>query len=173
MTTFWISDTHFGHASILRLCGRKFTDVAEQDACMIANWNGIVRPTDVVWHLGDFAYKCKNPASVFSRLQGQKHLVIGNHDHDDVKYLDGWKSVSQMAETKVDGIRIVMCHYAMRVWNASHHGSLHFYGHSHGNLPGDRQSLDVGVDVWDFRPVRLEEIQERLATLPERGGRRP
>jgi calcineurin-like phosphoesterase family protein len=77
-----------------------------------------------------------------------------------------------MAEVKVDGIRIVMLHYSMRVWPASHYGALHFYGHSHGNLLGDRQSLDVGVDCWDFRPVRLEEIQQRLLTLPERHGRR-
>jgi calcineurin-like phosphoesterase family protein len=54
------------------------------------------------------------------------------------------------------------------VWNASHHGALHFYGHSHGNLPGDSQSLDVGVDCWDFRPASLAEIRARLATLPTR-----
>jgi hypothetical protein len=38
--------------------------------------------------------------------------------------------------------------------------------HSHGGLAGDSQSLDVGVDCWDFRPVTLREIKERLATMP-------
>jgi calcineurin-like phosphoesterase family protein len=50
-------------------------------------------------------------------------------------------------------IQVVLCHYAMRVWRNAHHGALHFYGHSHGNLPGDAQSLDVGVDCWDFAPA--------------------
>ena len=30
---------------------------------------------------------------------------------------------------------VVLCHYAMRVWDRSHYGSWHLYGHSHGNLP--------------------------------------
>ena len=62
--------------------------------------------------------------------------------------------------------RVVLLHYAMKVWPRSHRGALHFYGHSHGTLPGDSQSVDVGVDCWDFRPVRLDEIRRRLATLP-------
>jgi hypothetical protein len=33
------------------------------------------------------------------------------------------------------GQPIVLCHYAMRVWNRSHHGAWHLYGHSRGNLP--------------------------------------
>jgi calcineurin-like phosphoesterase family protein len=173
MTVWFTSDSHFGHANIIKHTNRPFTSVASMDAHMIAQWNGVVRPTkDEVWHLGDFAFRStENPGEYLSRLNGIKRLVHGNHDSDEVKKLPGWASSQPMAEIKVNGIRIVLLHYAMKVWNASHHGSLHFYGHSHGNLPGDRQSCDVGVDAWDFRPVRLEEIQERLLTLPERGGR--
>jgi hypothetical protein len=29
----------------------------------------------------------------------------------------------------------VLCHYAMRVWNRSHHGAWHLYGHSQGESP--------------------------------------
>jgi len=41
---------------------------------------------------------------------------------------------------------IVLCHYSLRVWDRSHYGSWHLYGHSHGNLPPLENSLDVGVD---------------------------
>lgn len=78
-----------------------------------------------------------------------------------------WASSQAYAEV-VEGDRLVLLHYAMRVWNRSGRGSLHLYGHSHGNLPGDRQSCDVGVDVFGFRPVSLAEIKHHLATLPER-----
>ena len=30
---------------------------------------------------------------------------------------------------------IVLCHYAMRVWQKSHYGAWMLYGHSHGTLP--------------------------------------
>jgi uncharacterized protein len=55
---------------------------------------------------------------------------------------------------------VVICHYAMRVWNRSHHGAWHRYGHSHGNLPDTPTSLsmDVGVDTHDFRRWRFDEI---------------
>ena len=46
-------------------------------------------------------------------------------------------------------------------------GALHVYGHSHGKLPGNNVSLDVGVDCWNLRPVTLSEIRARLAMLPD------
>lgn len=51
----------------------------------------------------------------------------------------------------------------MRVWNGSHHGSIMLYGHSHGNLPGNNQSTDVGVDCWDYSPCSLDQVVERLS----------
>lgn len=62
---------------------------------------------------------------------------------------------------------IVLCHYAMRVWKNSHHGSWQLYGHSHSMLPElpELLSFDVGVDVpeWDFYPVSIEQIKEKMA----------
>ena len=173
MKNWFTSDSHFGHTNIITHCDRPFTSVEEQDATLIANWNALVRPNDDIWHLGDFAFRnSKAAASYLARLNGRKHLIWGNHDSDETRGLSGWASSQPMKEIKADGIRITLLHYAMRVWPASHHGAIHLYGHSHGALPGDRQSLDVGVDVWDFRPVTLPEIQVRLASLPERRGRR-
>jgi calcineurin-like phosphoesterase family protein len=171
MTFLFTADTHFCHSAILGHCQRPFSSSEEMDDVMIRNWNAIVQPKDDVWHLGDFAFGSTEAADrILRHLHGRKHLIWGNHDKGAVRELPQWTTSQPMAEVKVEGVRIVLLHYAMRVWNASHHGGLHLYGHSHGALPGDRQSCDVGVDAWDFRPVTLKEIQERLATLPERGG---
>lgn len=64
----------------------------------------------------------------------------------------------------------LLLHYRMRVWNRAHHGALHFFGHSHGSLPGDRQSCDVGIDnpASGYAPWMLEEILLHLEGLPER-----
>ncbi|MGD5596738.1 hypothetical protein QUT21_22695, partial [Xanthomonas citri pv. citri] len=40
------------------------------------------------------------------------------------------------------------------------------YGHSHGRLPGNSQSMDIGVDVFGWAPLRLNQIKAHLATLP-------
>jgi calcineurin-like phosphoesterase family protein len=167
MAVWFTADHHFGHARILELAHRPFDSVEDMDATMIARWNERVAPGDLVYHLGDFAFADHTP--YLARLKGQKRLVVGNHDWTArVKKAEGWSTVDHLLHIKVDDTPIVLCHYGLRVWNGSHHGALHFYGHSHGNLPGDTQSLDVGVDCWDFRPIGLDEIRARLVTLPTR-----
>ena len=56
---------------------------------------------------------------------------------------------------------VVLCHYALKVWNASHWGTYHLYGHSHGMLPDDpkSRSFDVGVDCHNFYPLAYEEMK--------------
>lgn len=167
--TWFVSDTHFGHANIIKHCARPFSTAGEMDAAMVAQWNGVVQPDDDVWHLGDFAFRSAAATeSYLRRLNGRKHLVWGNHDSEASRAAPGWASSQAYAEVTVGGQRLVLLHYAMRVWPGSRRGALHFYGHSHGKLPGDRMSCDVGVDVWGFRPVGLDEIRQYLARLPER-----
>ena len=173
--TWFTSDTHFGHANIIRHCNRPFGSVQEMDACLVVAWNGVVQPQDEVWHLGDFAFRsARSPEDYLRRLHGRKNLVHGNHDTDACRTSAGWASSQSIAEIAVEGVRLVLLHYALRVWPGDRRGALHLYGHSHGDLPGDQQSLDVGVDAWGFRPVSLEEIRARMAKLPEHasGGRR-
>jgi calcineurin-like phosphoesterase family protein len=167
MKTHFTADNHFGHESIITLSARPFATVDEMDEAMIANWNAIVAKGDNVWHVGDFARRIdvKRKHSIFSRLNGSKHLVAGNHDNNDTLKL-AWASIGQIREITVDGQRLVLCHYGMRTWPGSRRGALHLYGHSHGTLPGNAQRLDVGVDCWAFRPVTLPEIRAKLEIEP-------
>lgn len=108
-----------------------------------------------------------DPDAILRRLNGRKHLIFGNHDGQPTRHSQEWSSRGNYREIKLGSQHIVMSHYAMRVWNRSHRGSIMLYGHSHGSLPGNSQSLDVGVDAgWDYRPITLDEIQKRLKTLP-------
>nr|MDJ0948647.1 metallophosphoesterase family protein [Alphaproteobacteria bacterium] len=167
MSKIWLtSDTHFGHAGIIRISDRPFRDVGEMDRALIANWNAVVRPEDEVWHLGDFWHKGERaPGHYLARLNGRKHLVFGNHD-GETSQATQWESVQDYKELVVDGQRLVLFHYGLRVWHGCKRGSWMLYGHSHGGLPGNSQSLDVGVDCWNYLPVDLAQIRARLATLP-------
>ena len=164
MTIWFISDTHFGHRKIIEYCNRPFKDVGHMDEVMIANWNNKVGQNDIVYHLGDFALN-KDPEKYLRRLNGQKFLIRGNHDKRP-RVDHGWANIWDYRELRHEKQNIVLCHYAMRVWNKSHHGAIMLYGHSHGNLPGTDQSLDVGVDCWNYSPTSLEDIKRRLKTLP-------
>ena len=130
---------------------------------MLARWNAVVTPADEVWHLGDFAVGRKvDAAGLLAALNGTKHLVTGNNDPDAVTSSPGWASVQTYAERTVDGTALVLCHYAFRSWRdmgrSGGRGTLNLHGHSHGRLSRLRRQFDVGVDVWDFRPVTLAQI---------------
>ena len=162
--TWFTADLHLGHASIIGLCGRPFADVTYMDAAILDNWNARVQPGDDVYVVGDFCWSGpETTAHTLRKLRGRKHLVHGNHDRQAVRGLKCWASSSPLMEIQVEGQRIVLCHYALRTWRGVHRGALHMYGHSHGALAGiPGRSCDVGVDCWDFRPVSLDEIRERL-----------
>ncbi len=171
MANWYISDPHFGHDRIIDLCKRPFNAVREMDDAIVGNIAAAVAPDDDLWIVGDFGFgeTAQQPGyleAIFERLPGRKHLVIGNHDGKRVLKLP-WESRQLMAEIREDGAHVVLCHYPMITWRHARHGALQLFGHVHERWLGSRNSVNVGVDVWDFRPVRLDEIRARAATLPE------
>ncbi|MFC0407507.1 metallophosphoesterase family protein [Roseomonas elaeocarpi] len=163
MTVFFTADTHFGHGGARGLYRRPFNSVAEMDEAMTARWNERVGPDDEVWHLGDFALNLRSEAMQrrLDALHGRKHLITGNNDGAATLSLGGWHSVQSYAEITLDGLGLVLCHYAFRSWRNMHRGWRNLHGHSHGALKPLTRQTDVGVDVWDFRPVTLAEITTR------------
>jgi calcineurin-like phosphoesterase family protein len=158
------ADTHFGHTNIIRFCGRPFKDSYHMDEALVENWNRVVEPDQTVFHLGDFAFKAgqSRTAVLHARLNGEIILICGNHDNAATERL--FDEVHDLAEVSVEGQRIVLCHYSMRVWPTSHHGSWQLYGHSHGTLPPaeNAKALDIGVDSWDYTPVRFDQIAKAM-----------
>ena len=171
---WFTADTHFGHENIIRYCNRPFADASEMDNELIQNWNGRVGHEDVIYHLGDVTLQeigfCAN---ILRRLNGKIRIIPGSHD---------WRWLEGFCDVKIQGasghvvevlpplvslefdrddkypLVIVLCHYAMRVWDRSHYGSWHLYGHSHGNLMPIGKSYDVGIDPNEFVPLNLEEL---------------
>jgi calcineurin-like phosphoesterase family protein len=170
MATFMISDTHFGHAALIRMlpASRPFADVSEMDNVMRDAWNATVRPDDTVIHLGDFAHR-HDPAKLpklFASLNGYKHLIKGNHDDNKHTLALPWASVRDVAFTSIDSQYCVLNHYPWRTWPRIRRGALMLYGHTHGRMAGNVRSCDIGVDVMGFAPVRLSQIKAHMATLP-------
>ncbi len=164
---YFTGDTHFGHKNIIKFTNRPFKDVGQMDEQLISNWNKVVGPNDSVYHLGDFSLgsisACRN---ILDRLNGKIFLIKGNHEKTAVACTNRFEWVKDYHEmylpTGGKKQMVVLCHYAMRVWNASHHGAWQLYGHSHGTLPDDPNllSIDVGVDCHDYKPISVAQIQK-------------
>lgn len=173
--TFFTADTHYGHSNILKYCNRDFKDIQMHDETLISNFNNKVSSNDDVFHLGDVCFGDENACvDLLNKLNGNIFIIFGNHDRSlrrlarnpqkyglrsNVRFLGDYCEVKNR-KSKL-GNDITLAHYAMRVWNKSHHGAWMLYGHSHGSLPDDpsARSIDVGVDCHNYTPIEYKEIE--------------
>lgn len=173
--TYFTSDPHFGHANVIRYCGRPFANADEMDEALVKNWNAVVGKEDSVYLLGDVTFRNKAKTLVLLyRLNGKIFLIRGNHDTDVLKEpcVQRFEWVKDMYLLRVQDAEaprgfqpIVLCHYPLRTWNLMGHGSWNLHGHCHGSLPPDPNSriMDVGVDCTGYAPISYEEVKAFMA----------
>ena len=167
---YFISDPHFGHENILKMCQRPFESVEEMNEAMIDAWNQRVTGNDTVFILGDLFYRCPDPEPILQRLKGKKRLIIGNHDSswmDKVDLSRYFVSVDPFLEI-TDGVRaITLCHYPLLTWKHKLRTYM-VHGHIHNDTTSDffpllvarERVLNAGVEVNGYRPVTFEELQQ-------------
>lgn len=168
---WFTADPHYGHDRIINLSHRPFADASAMNARMLAECRDRIQPDDDLWILGDFigarttGAQRREIRTIYHALPGRKHLVRGNHDETWVCDLP-WCSIADTADILVDGRRLFMCHYPMLTWPGARRGGLQLFGHVHAGWQGSRNSINVGVDVWDYRPASLSDIERRATSLP-------
>jgi len=158
---FFTADEHYDHENIIKYCNRPFTSVYGMQEILIANHNRVVTKYDITVHAGDFSFTEECAKKIIPRLNGNHIFVIGSHD----KWLKN--TAKQIWEKKIEGVHVVVCHYAMRTWTKSHRNSWQFYGHSHGRLAPDGKQWDVGVDNNNFSPVSFEKLVQIMSKQPD------
>ncbi len=172
MTIWFTADQHFDHTNIIKYCNRPFANKDEMNDAIIDRHNEVVSKSDDVYVIGDFTLR-SNAQPFIDRLNGNLYMIEGSHDHNwfekayGVEYLPPLYSLELRGPYRRYGypLVIVLCHYAMRRWDRSHHGSLHLYGHSHGRITDPLEhSMDVGVDCHNFYPVSLEQVLAQIGT---------
>lgn len=164
-----------------------FESVTEMNETMIERWNSVVRPNDIVWHLGDYAMG-PDIKSLFllKRLNGEKHLIVGNHDkpwpgsRDSHKYQAtwtrcGWASVQAFARRRVRGENVMLSHLPYEFdhtetdrytqYRLRDEGLPLIHGHVHDAWTVNGRQINVGVDVRDFTPVHLDTIAGEIERI--------
>lgn len=189
MKVWFTSDLHFGHDKILdyepkrKQLGRT---IKEHDEALIKRLNSKVQSDDRLYILGDFGISSSAYIkSILSRLNGHKVLVMGNHDrHSPHHYLNmGFDSVCYEMTLKIAGHFVRLRHHPYRKswwktifpWQYKEkdrhkrptdrghillHGHIHSGGHRDGAWKVYRKMINVGVDVRDYYPIALHEIEQ-------------
>ena len=166
MQKIWfVADLHFGHPKIVDICNRPTTYDEHENWLIKEVYNKYIDKKDEVYLLGDISFSKRVIAQKqIAQLNGNKHLIVGNHDKNII-HLGNWVEVTQIKDFTYSryglNIHIVLCHYCIASYNRQVHGSWHLFGHSHCR-PVEGQpklSFDVGIDRIGFwRPYNLYEI---------------
>lgn len=141
---------------------------------IVKRWNEIVTNNDLTFILGDLAVEYKDideVNSLISRLNGDKVLVVGNHDDyllQDKRFSKRlFKEIIPYKGIKYNNKFIVMCHYPIQAFNKQDKQNqdgtnigLHLYGHIHSaslkyEIP---HAYNVGMDVNNYLPVNINEF---------------
>lgn len=149
MTYYITADTHFNHFRICDYCNRPFTDIDHMNETLINNWNDLIKPEDNVYFLGDFCFG--KPEKFLSRLNGHITFIKGNHDRSRLTKTIG---VTIGFENKF----IFLCHDPVTslISNERYVLCAHVHELWRKQVNGKKVFLNVGVDVWDFKPILLE-----------------
>jgi calcineurin-like phosphoesterase family protein len=163
MKIWFISDTHFGHDKILEYTKRPFKTIEEMNTILIKNWNTVVKPEDLVIHLGDFNFeksKTESPSgSTFQDIKKQLHgeliLIKGSHDNNN-----GCKAFINSMVIFYGGQHIFLTHNPK---NANTRYNINLTGHEHGRYgkiykKENSLILDLSVDLWNYTPVSIGMI---------------
>jgi calcineurin-like phosphoesterase family protein len=186
---YFTSDQHFGHTNVIPYCGRPFKDLDHMHETLIRRHNAVVGPEDTVYHLGDFSLNFKWVEKILPRLNGYKHLIVGNHDACHTVHCAtlaklyrkreqyqkaGFDSVNENIYLELGPDLSALLHHMpyrgdhtgverYQEYRPADYGGWLIHGHVHGLWRVKDRMINVGVDVWDYAPVPITSIQEIIS----------
>lgn len=186
---YFTSDWHLGSTLINKYAHRPFTSAQDAVNNIVANINEIVSRTDMLIHVGDFqllGYDRHGEVDdkgldftlddYLSMIKCRVFLIEGNHDSGHNCETDAKSMTLNLNQNYVN---VSVAHYP------SYHEFYHYVGNGNRNSCSGRihvhlcghvhdkwllnfdarhkvLNVNVGVDVWNYKPVRDSEITELL-----------
>jgi len=156
------------------------------DKTIVDNFNAVVKEEDTVYHLGDFVWNERRHGEMLKSLLGHHILVPGNHDrcHSShrqhafwkVRYTSwGFEVLDNRVETTFPELgTVLLTHFPDTKASDRHAKHMNFRptykgivvcGHVHDIWKTSANCVNVGVDVWGFKPVSIEELAPVVENL--------
>ena len=155
----FIADLHLGHTNMA--LHRGFSSVEEHDEHIIAKWNSVVTKRDVTYILGDVTMEKSAPYPLLDRLNGVKHIVLGNHDRrqDAKRLLQYAESIAGMIQYK----GVMLTHCPIHPMELDYRFNKNIHGHIHEkvvllNGSPDPRYICVSCEQVDYTPKTLQEL---------------
>ena len=169
--TFFSADMHLSSANTIDYCNRPYRDWQHMNQCLYKSFNERMKSEDTLIHVGDFCWTGKG--GKLKAVDHEKKInakiihVLGNHDRNNSLKAGVDQAVMTLGKYKVLIVHIppendtaekyadfdfIICGHVHNLWK---HSFLTF-------TPVDEQIripiINVGVDVWNYKPVRSDEV---------------
>lgn len=169
------SDTHLFHDKLLGFMHRPYANMDDMVRSFIAEWNGLVKDDDTVYHLGDFALGTDLQAigDVIKQLNGRMYLILGNHDTPNkVAYYNNFTNIKIFGSVNIDGY--LLTHQPVHpsllgertVRSEGFGDQQNVHGHTHKGSIDDPRYFNMCWDVREKEDGRhilsLAEVKERI-----------
>lgn len=190
MRRFFISDLHFYHKNILKFGKRnQFASLEEMHEHVIAMWNKTVTKRDLVYIVGDFSFGSYDETkSVLDQLNGNKILVLGNHDLKSKRHITrkqyfdmGFQDVADELIIKLSNAEnVYLKHYPYKerminsiwrklTWDKDQYRTYHqlypartdmwhICGHHHGQVMVRGNEINVSCETLNYKPLSEVEV---------------
>jgi calcineurin-like phosphoesterase family protein len=150
---------------------------------LIDMWNRTIKDEDTCYVLGDVAFGSNTEAIILcNRLKGRKVLICGNHDLGRGEWY--WKDAGFNEVHKLGygqtlpykefylshyPYRKALMEYDTRDYLFDHAAAetevTLLHGHVHTQWKIRKNMVNVGVDVWGYRPVSIETIRDLTSAV--------
>lgn len=166
---FVTSDLHFGHDKEFLWKPRGFASVEEMNQTIVKNWNSVVSAEDHVYILGDLMLGSLDNINWVRQLNGNLHIVLGNHDTDqrekEYMKLENVVEIACAIRFKYNKYHFFLTHFPCITDNLNkeclQQATLNLFGHTHQKTKFFEERpymYHVGMDAHNCYPVEIETI---------------
>ena len=171
---YYISDLHFYHKNLNAMMdNRGFDTVEDMNEYMILQWNRKVRRNDDVVVLGDLSIeKGEKTNEILRRLNGDKYLIIGNHDRylQDKKFDKSlFKWIEPYMELNDNKRKIILSHYPVFCYDGQYRlddkgnpKSYMLYGHVHNTYDEILVNHFQNITRQQKRPIYHSDVERPI-----------
>lgn len=151
----FLGDLHAGHNSIAKY-RTQFRDEQDHFEYVEAEYHKRVTKRDVCYFTGDAVFTLERARQI-AKWSGQKILICGNHDTDNL-------SMKELCET-FDNVYALKKYKEFWISHAPMHpaelrGKINIHGHVHDQNIKDSNYFNTSLENIGYKPISLFEIRE-------------
>lgn len=143
---------------------RGFSSIDEMNETLIQNWNERVKPNDIVYHLGNFAWDPLIADEALEKLNGNINFMTGEWDKALYEVIDRFEGIHQILNNQIlfiDSHHLIVSYWPMIEWPGKDIKTTHIHGGSVKTKIDEEQCrINCNVDNWQLAPIDLDTIKD-------------